>query len=120
MANNLTTADRAMALQLLRQAVADNPKGKAGVAARLGYGRPMISRVLSENDKAGLSDKLAHAVIDAYHVVPKCPGTGAEQPRSECIRIAAGKAPMHNPAAMRVWKTCQTCPHKPVAEGAAS
>lgn len=112
MASN--AVDRDLARQLLVQAVANDPKGKAGVAARLGnYGRSMISRVLSPADKAGLSEALARRVIDVYHVVPVCPSTGAEQPRSECIRLVSGKAPMHNPAAMRTWKSCQTCPHKP-------
>lgn len=109
-------ADHALALQLLVAAV-EAAGDKATVAARLGYGRSMISRVLSPNDKTGMSDALAHRVIDIYHVIPACPATGGEQPRAECIRLATSRAPMHHPAAMRTWKTCQTCPHKPAPEG---
>lgn len=110
-----SNADRALALQLLTAAVAES--SKAAVAERLGYGRPMISRVLSPNDKTGMSDALAHRVIDIYHVIPACPATGAQQPRAECLRLANSPAPTHHPAAMRTWKTCQTCAHKPTKEG---
>jgi len=114
MANNV---DRDLAMALLVTAVANDPKGKAGVADKVGYGRSLISRVLSPNDSASLSDGLARRVIDVYHVIPTCPATGTTQPRSECMRLSQGKAPMHNPGAMRVWKTCQTCPHQPVSKG---
>lgn len=110
--------DLALARQLLLAAVAADPKGKAGVARRLGdgCGRSLLSRVLSENDPLGMSDKLAARVIDRYHVIPSCPATGQEQPRAECLRLSAGKAPTHNPQAMRIWKTCQSCAHKPTGD----
>lgn len=111
------TFDRDLALRLLTTAVATDPKGKAGVAEKLGYGRTLISRVLSPNDPLEVSEKLAKRVIDVFHVIPVCPATGAEQPRSECHRLSRGAAPMHNPGAMRVWKACKSCPHKPVKEG---
>lgn len=111
MANN--AADHDLALQLLQKAVADHPKGKAGVAIHLGYGRAMISRVLSPNDPLSISNALATRVIDRFHVIPACPATGQEQPRSECLRLSTGKAPTHNPQAMRIWKSCQSCPNAP-------
>lgn len=105
---------RELALQLLTAAVADaGKKGKAAVAIRLGYGRALISRVLSPNDPLEMSDKLADRIIDRFHVIPVCPATDQAQPRSECLRISSGAAPMHNPLSMRIWKVCQTCPHKP-------
>lgn len=108
----------ALARQLLIEAVADaGKKGKAAVAARLGYGRSMISRVLSPNDPLEISAALADRVIDRYHVIPVCPATNQPQPRLECLRLNAAKAPMHNPLAMRIWKECQTCPNKPIKEG---
>lgn len=115
MATNATAraVDRDLALQLLQKAVATHPKGKAGVAIRLGYGRSLLSRVLSPNDPLAMSEDLARRVIDRLYVIPECPATLHEQPRSECRRIGLGKAPTHNPLAMRIWKTCQTCPHKP-------
>lgn len=106
-------ADLDLALRLLIDAVATDPRGKAGVAVRLGYGRALISRVLSPNDPTGLSEKLARRVIDRFHVIPECPATELPQPCSECRRISRGPAPTHNPLAMRIWKVCQTCHHKP-------
>ncbi|WP_153116056.1 XRE family transcriptional regulator [Rhodocyclus tenuis] len=113
------TVDRALAERLLIAAVADAGRaGKAAVAARLGYGRALISRTLSPSDPLGMSDALAERVIATYHRIEHCPGTGDEQPRAECLRIAGlERAPMHNPAAMRVWKACQTCPNKPAPAG---
>jgi len=113
MALNPETRD--LALQLLAAAVAADRKGKAGVAARLGAGcsRPLLARVLSPNDPCAMSDKLAARVIDVYHVIRACPGTGSEMPVSECQRLASGPAPTHNPQAMRIWKACRTCPLKP-------
>lgn len=111
-------AKRALAIQLLNTAVmAAGSKGKAAVAVRLGYGRALISRVLSPNDPLEISEKLADRIIDRYHVIPSCPATGQPQPRTECQRLSSGKAPMHNPMAMRTWKTCQNCAHKPTPEG---
>ncbi len=107
--------DRTLALSLLQQAVAADPKGKAGVAARLGegFGRSLLSRVLSPNDALRMSDDLAQRVLDVLHVIRQCPATGGEQPISECHRLGAGRAPTHNPQAMRIWKHCQSCPNKP-------
>lgn len=102
-----------LAMQLLIKAVAEHPKGKAGVAKRVCCSRALLARVLSPNDALVMSPTLAQRVINALHVIPLCPATGSEQPRSECIRLASSKAPTHNPASMRTWKTCQTCPHHP-------
>lgn len=105
--------DKNLALQLLQEAVAAHPKGKAGVSIRLGCSRSLLARVLSPNDTAGLSDDLARKIIDCCHVVPECPATLHPQPRSECRRLSNAHAPTHNPLSMRIWKSCQTCPHKP-------
>lgn len=115
MSGNAKPVDRDLALRLLNDAVAADPAGKAGVARRLGdgFGRSLLSRVLSPNDTATMTEQLARRVIDVYHVIPVCPATGQLQPRRDCIRIGAAPAPTHNPAAMRIWKTCQTCPNKP-------
>ena len=114
MESNASQQRRELALQLLTAAVAAaGRKGKAAVAMHLGYGRALISRVLSPNDPLQLSDKLADRIIDRFHVIPRCPATDQEQPRSECMRLSRGAAPMHNPLSMRIWRACQTCPNKP-------
>ncbi len=107
-------ADKTLALQLLNDAVATaGKKGKAAVAVRLGYGRALLSRVLSPNDPLVMSDQLAERIIDRLYVVAECPATTLQQPRSECRRIARLPAPMHNPLSMRIWKVCQSCSHRP-------
>ena len=106
-------ADRDLALSLLAGAIAADPRGKAGVADVLDVSRSLLARVLSPADPTGLSGKLARRVIDHYDVVAECPATGAAQPRSECHRLSAAPAPTHHPLAMRIWKTCRRCPHKP-------
>jgi hypothetical protein len=107
-------AERALALGLLQRAVADaGRQGKAAVATRLGCSRTLLARVLSPNDPLQITAPLTRLVIARYHVIADCPATGLPQPVSECRRLSEGKAPTHNPLAMRIWKTCQTCPHKP-------
>lgn len=104
---------RELALQLLKQAVAEHPRGKAGVAARLGYGRSLISRTLSSYDPLEISDPLIDRVIDRLHIIPECPATNQSMAFSECRRIACGPVPTHNPGSMIIWRTCQGCPNKP-------
>lgn len=105
--------DRDLALVLLEKAVAEHPDGKAGVAKQLGCGRSLISRVLSPNDPLKISAALARRVIDRLHVIPSCPATQRPKPRTECQSMAFIPAPTHNPSTMQIWKTCQTCPHRP-------
>ncbi|MDR0673008.1 MAG: hypothetical protein LBF93_04965 [Zoogloeaceae bacterium] len=47
----------------LKAAVARDPRGKAGVAQRLGVSRPILARVLSPNDPTPLSRKLARRIL---------------------------------------------------------
>ncbi|MDI9407709.1 MAG: LacI family transcriptional regulator [Candidatus Pacebacteria bacterium] len=110
------TGDRIeLATKLLKQAVAEaGGGGKALVARRLGYSRPMIARVLSPNDSWQMSLAMADRIIDRLNAISNCPGTGRVQARAECLRFAAmPAAPTHNPAAIRIWRACQSCLHKP-------
>ena len=51
-------------LPILRQAIADDPRGITGVAERLGYSRPAVSRVLSGT--YGDPTRLAAKVLATY------------------------------------------------------
>ena len=114
MESNALQARRELAHGLLVAAVtAAGAKGKAAVAMRLGYSREMLSRVLSPNDPLEMSEKFIDRVIDRFHVIPVCPATEQQQPCSECRRLSSQPAPTHNPLSMRIWRTCQSCPHKP-------
>jgi hypothetical protein len=100
---------------LLEAAVAAHPKGKAGVALRLGVSRAYVSRALSEG-KSGFAQvpkTFVDRVLDRLYVVPECPAISQPRPRADCQQIGNGPAPTHNPVSMRVWRACQQCPHKP-------
>jgi len=118
MPGNASTVDMDLAMVLLTAAVQTDPHGKAGVARRLGagYGRSLLSRVLSPADDKAMTPDLARRVLDVYHIA-MCPATSTIKQRAECERIAVGPAPTHNPLSMRIWKTCQTCQFKPSTKG---
>jgi hypothetical protein len=97
---------------LLAEAVAADPKGKAGVAARLGVSRPLIARVLSDNAPLDVSDKLA-ALVASLLTRFVCPHLKTEITPAQCAAYAGRAVPTSNTREVRHWKTCQTCPHKP-------
>lgn len=101
---------------LLINEVARDPRGKQGVSERLDVSRAYVSRVLSEGKSsiAAVPQKFILRVLDRFHVVDDCPATHQPQPRAYCHK-ANHAAPTHNPLAMRIWRCCQTCPHKPTA-----
>jgi hypothetical protein len=97
-------------LELLRHAVASNPRGIAGVAEVLGFSRSAISQVLSSSYPAR-PDKIARAVIDHYDK-PDCILMNRVIDRPLCRRVSLIPEPKGGDARVR-WLTCQTCPHKP-------
>lgn len=86
--------------------------GISRVAVKLGVSRPYVSQVLN-GLRSNVPPAFIARVIERLYVVAECPATFMPQPRSECRRLARGVAPTHNPLAMRIWKCCQACPHKP-------
>lgn len=101
---------------LLTEAVAANPKGKAGVASSLGVSRTLVSRAMSQGKSAlEPSTKFIDKVIKRFHTI-ECLITNQTQPIAEC-RKANEPAPMHNPLAMRLWRACQQCPNRPQVQG---
>lgn len=91
-----------------------HPRGKAGVAARMGVSRAYVSRAMSDGTSAyaDVPADFISRVLDLESDVD-CPATGARAPRAEC-RKANQPAPTHNPLAMRIWRECQRCPLKPL------
>lgn len=101
---------------IIAREIALHPRGKAGVAERMGVSRAYVSRALS----AGVSayGKVPKAFIRRVYDLESdvdCPATGGRIARAECRR-ALLPAPTHNPLAMRIWRECQTCPIKPCQE----
>lgn len=101
---------------ILAREVGQHPRGKAGVAERLGVSRSYVSRALSVG--ASAYDQVPQAfitrVLDLESDVD-CPAVRGRIARAEC-RKANHPAPTHNPLAMRIWRECQTCAIKPHPE----
>lgn len=112
MDSNATTIDwRAL---LAREVAKAGEHGKTRVAARLGFSRAYVSRVMNPEGKSGLKNvpqTFIDRVINRFHVV-ECPVRSVDVPYSDCAK-ANQPAPSHNPLAVMVWRKCQTCPNKP-------
>lgn len=118
METNLAQAPQGAAAGPCWRALFDEALAELGtvrLAARLGYSNhTLVSRISRGHIEA--SEAFQARVIDRLFVVAECPATQQPQPRSECARIASGPAPTQNPLSMRVWKTCQSCPHNPAVK----
>jgi len=95
-------------LELLREEAAVTSVTAA--AARLGYSRPAISLALS-GKYPGKTDKLAARVLEVLGS-SHCPHLGRPVSAQECAGNS-GTMPTSSPAALRLWRACQGCPHKP-------
>lgn len=99
--------------QVLEMACLRHPGGKKAVAAMLGISRPYVARMLSDGkSRYDPPSELKDRVMHVFYAVT-CPQTGGPRPVSQCREIALSPAPTHHPSRMAVWKTCQSCPHKP-------
>lgn len=98
-------------LSLLQQAVAADPRGRAGVAQRLGLSRSALSMVMAGSYPASTAH-IAARVVELLVPRPTCPHTGEPLARTTCAVFSAA-APINSPREMRQWRTCQTCGHKP-------
>jgi len=99
---------------IIEREIAADPRGKAGVADRLGVSRCYVSRVLTAG-KSGyqaVPRKFVLRVLDLDAEID-CPAADAKRPRAECHK-ANDPMPTWNPIAVGLWRACQTCPHKPV------
>ncbi len=104
---------------LLLQAVADEPRGKAGVVDRLQaagaerVGRTQLSLVMNGRYPAS-TRQLAAKVIAVFDRHP-CPYLGTDVPIEHCLEVNRGPAPTWDPAALDQRRCCQSCPHQPPA-----
>lgn len=103
---------------LLALAVADHPRGKAGVADKLSasgvqVSRPQISLVMNGAYKAS-TRHLAAKVLATFdrHA---CPYLGTEIATDHCREVNSGPTPTWDPAALDMRRACQICPHAPGA-----
>lgn len=86
----------------------------AEIARRIKYARPSLSLALSGN-YTGNTKTIADAYI-TYRKQVDCPYAAETVSRQYCTDHALAGAPTHNPAALRHWRACQGCEHRP--EGA--
>lgn len=91
---------RAQAAASSRQAVAD----------ALGVSRTAISLILN-GKYPGRANNMAARVLDVFSRF-LCPHSGQMVSQAECAQRAA-TMPTSSPGALRWWRVCQTCPHKP-------
>jgi hypothetical protein len=82
----------------------------AATGRRLGYSRTAVSLALA-GKYPGRTDKLSATVL-AVLGRQVCPHLGREITPGECADNA-GAMPTSSPAALRLWRACQTCPHRP-------
>lgn len=97
-------------LALLRQAIADDDRGITGVAERLGYSRPAISRVLGGS--YGKTDKVAASVLATYARID-CPHLKTSLAPADCSAFAARSYTAIAAADVPHWRACKRCDHNP-------
>ncbi len=97
-------------LSLLRQAVDADPRGITGVAARLDYSRPAISRVLSGTYR---DPSLIAAKVLATYARIDCPHLQVSIAPHECAAYAGRSYGAITAADVPHWRACRKCPHNP-------
>ena len=80
-------------------------------AHRIGYSRTAVSLALA-GKYPGKPDKLAATVLAALDTLV-CPHLGLTVTPADCAAHSSGRAPTSSPGALRLWRACKGCPHKP-------
>ena len=97
-----------------------NPRGKAGVAERLGVTRPYVARVLTHNiPLASVSPRFVERVVDSYGGWD-CPHTGAHISARACRGCASQTYESLSFAEVDQWRACQGCTHNLLRQPQAS
>lgn len=99
-------------LALLRARVAEI--GVNPTARELGISRTSVSMLITERYPTD-TRRMAARILDRY-TRHECPYDGALLHADACARYA-GKMPTSSPAALRRWRTCQTCEFNPNRKG---
>lgn len=95
---------------LLDQAIAEDPRRITGVAERLGYSRPAISRVVGGS--YGNTDNVAAAVLAAYARID-CPHLKTSLAPAECAAFAVRSYTAIAAADVPHWRACKRCQYNP-------
>lgn len=101
-------------VQLLAAEVEASNRKRA--AERIGMSRTAVSLALSNRYSSPSTAGIERRVLDALGGID-CPAHGETISTQQCRDYRERPAPTHNPMAMRVWRTCQSCPHNPANQG---
>lgn len=96
----------------LDAAIATDPAGKQGVAARLGVSRPYVSRVTTGHIPVApqrFIDRVA-----AVYLQVDCPHLQRSLPPADCQAFAAREYARIAAADVPHWRACRRCPSNPV------
>lgn len=98
---------------ILLAAVAADPRGRQGVADRLGKGcgRAALSLVMSGQYPADPGN-IARRVLEVFDRY-RCPYLGLDVQAAFCTETNAAPVPTWDPAALDLRRRCQTCEHRP-------
>ena len=100
---------------LLAKAIADNPRGRAGVAEQLGISRAAVSTLHSgkyPSSNTGHMEALILARLGRRH----CPYLDIDVTHEVCAEWSLSPMPTSAPYALEHWRTCRECPHRVVAQ----
>lgn len=106
----MTTSNATHALALLHSAVAELGS-KQAVADRLNVSRCAISLAMAGKYKGDPSLIFARAI--ALFDGIDCPYLAEKITTVQCRQHCTGEPPVQNPAAMRHYRACQSCPQCP-------
>ena len=97
-------------LAALHAAVADEPAGKKGVAARLGVSRPYVSRVMCGDLKRRPPPKFI-ARVEAMLLQVDCPHLLRPLQPAECRGFAERRYAKIDQFEVDHWRACRGCTH---------
>jgi len=95
----------------LSTAIATDPRGKAGVAERLGVTRAYVSRVVC-GDLAATPPERFVARVQAVLMQVQCPYLARLLPPDQCRSYAQRSYSQVNQFEVDHWRACRRCPNK--------
>lgn len=95
-------------IRLLAAEVEASNRTEAG--KRIGISRSAVSLALTNTYPSPSTAGIERRVIEALDG-RECPAQGQRISAQQCRDYRERPAPTHNPMAMRIWRTCQGCPH---------
>jgi hypothetical protein len=96
----------------LDEAIEADPRGRKGVAERLGVSRPYVSRITTGHIPQA-SPKFIRRVVAVLQRVD-CPHLGTSLPPADCRAYAERRYAQIGPFDVPHWRACRACPNNPL------